>query len=95
MVLWLFLEYPVLNPNIKSISKMPYPEIFIGHLFNIDGEIYELYDMRVTAVESPDDFITSAFFRSKDPKSKNPFFEEAIKRMIGNPLFKRHFEPEK
>ena len=55
-----------------------YPEIKTGQLWNVDGEVYELVDMRVTAVESPTKFLTSAFFRSKDPLSDNPFFEEKV-----------------
>jgi len=42
-----------------------YPEIQTGKLYDIEGEIYELVDMRVTSVESPDDFVTTAFFKSK------------------------------
>tara|TARA_Y100001001_G_scaffold86571_1_gene84698 strand:- start:2330 stop:2803 length:474 start_codon:yes stop_codon:yes gene_type:complete len=67
-----------------------YPEIKTGQLWNVDGEVYELVDMRVTAVESPTKFLTSAFFRSKDPLSDNPFFEEKVITILSDPVFKRH-----
>lgn len=56
-----------------------FPELHTGKLFKIEGEIYELYDMRVTGIYSPVDYITSAFFRSKNPESDNPFFEAPVK----------------
>jgi len=54
-------------------------------LYDIEGEIYELVDMRVTSVESPDDFVTTAFFKSKKETSKNPFFEKRIKTILLEP----------
>ncbi len=65
-----------------------YHEIFTGQLYKIDGELYELYEFRITNVRSSTNFITTAFFRSRNPKSANPFFEEQIKRIINNPEFK-------
>lgn len=67
---------------------MSYPEIYKGQRYNIEGEIYELTEFRVTAVSSPTDFITTAFFKSQNSNSENPIFEEQIKRIIGNSIFK-------
>ncbi|ASO08381.1 MULTISPECIES: hypothetical protein [Flavobacteriaceae] len=67
-----------------------YPEIQTGQLWSVNGQVYELVDMRVTAVESPTKFLTTVFFRSKDPNSENPFFEEKVKTVLSDPIFKRH-----
>lgn len=68
-----------------------YPEIQTGKLWSVEGEIYELFDMRVTAPTSPTCFITTAFFKSLNPDSTNPFFEEKISNILAQPeIFKRH-----
>ncbi len=70
---------------MKNIEKNNYyKEIFKGQFYKINGE---LYDFRVTNVRSSTNFLTTAFFRSQNPKSSNPFFEEQIKRIIGNSEF--------
>lgn len=67
-----------------------YPEIQTRKLYDIEGEVYELVDMRVTSVESPNDFVTTAFFKSKNENSKIPFFEERIETILLQPhIYKR------
>jgi len=67
-----------------------YSEIQKGQIFDVDGELYELTDFRVTMVKSAKDFVTCAFFKSLKEDSKNPFFEERIARIIENPIFTKH-----
>ena len=67
---------------------MALPDIYKGQKYEIQGEIYELSGFRVTGVRSQKNFITIAFFKSYNQKSKNPFFEENITRVINNPIFK-------
>ena len=59
------------------------PEVCIGDKYEIDGEVYVLFDIRATNVDSPNDFIIACRF-----KSEKNFFEERIQNVIGNPEFK-------
>jgi len=64
-----------------------FPEIYKGQQYNVEGELYELIDFRVTNVSSKKNFTTTAFFKSLEANSKNPLFEEQIKNVIDNPIF--------
>lgn len=62
-------------------------EIFRGQKFRIQQEDYEVVNIRVTGITSPDQYTVSAFFKSLAEKSTNPFFEENIKNVINNPIY--------
>lgn len=62
-------------------------EIFRGQKFRIEGEVYRIVEIRVTAIASPGEFMVSAFFESLERNSANPFFEENIRHVIDSPVF--------
>lgn len=66
-----------------------YPQIFRGQLWKVAGEPYELVDIMVTDVESPNKFKTIAFFSSKEPMSGKPYFGERIETILSDPAFER------
>ena len=70
-------------------QKKAYPEITRGQFFKVDGEFYEIIDIKVTSVESPTKFKTMLYFRSKDADSKKPFFSEQIETVLSDPAFER------
>ncbi|MEM8510389.1 MAG: hypothetical protein AAF717_21325 [Bacteroidota bacterium] len=62
-----------------------------GQLWSVEGEIYELVDFRVTKASTPQGFLTTAFFKSKDPNSENPRFEERVETVLSEEhVYKRH-----
>ncbi|MGS2763769.1 hypothetical protein [Sinomicrobium sp. M5D2P9] len=70
-------------------QKKKYPEITRGQFFKVDGEFYEIIDIKVTSVESPTKFMTMLYFRSKDPDSEKPFFSEQVETVLSDPAFER------
>ena len=70
-------------------QKKKYPEITRGQFYKVDGEFYEIIDIKVTSVESPTKFLTMLYFRSKDPDSTKPFFSEQIETVLSDPAFER------
>tara|TARA_R110000868_G_scaffold410679_2_gene699709 strand:- start:1805 stop:2029 length:225 start_codon:yes stop_codon:yes gene_type:complete len=69
------------------MSKSFYPEIYVGQSYLINDEIYDITSIRITGVYSKSDFTAAVFFKSRYNQSSNPIFEEAVKRIIGNPIF--------
>ncbi len=65
-----------------------YPQIRRGQLWSVEGEVYGLIDIRITAVKSPVKFMATAFFSSKEPMSTNPFIEEKVSKVISDPAFR-------
>ena len=62
-------------------------EIFRGQKYRIEGEAYQVVEIRVTAIASCERFIVSAFFKSLEQNSANPIFEENIRHVIDSPVF--------
>ena len=60
------------------------PEVCIGQWYDVEGKEFVLFDIRATNVDSPTDFIIACRFKATDGE----FFEENIKRVIGNVDFK-------
>jgi hypothetical protein len=58
------------------------PEVRVGQKYNIEGEIFELFDIRATNVTSSKDYIIACRFRSE-----NNFFEERLQVVIEDPVF--------
>lgn len=74
---------------------MGYPEIQTKSLWVIDGEVYELFDIRVTCIESPEVFVTTAFFEPKNKESYIIGFEERIEKILEQPdVFKLYINSE-
>ncbi|MBO0356240.1 hypothetical protein J0656_19640 [Muricauda ruestringensis] len=69
--------------------KKKYPEITRGQFFKVDGEFYEIIDIKVISVESPTKFMTMLYFRSKDTDSEKPFFSEQVETVLSDPAFER------
>ena len=59
------------------------PEICIGQKYLIDGNIFILFDIRATNIDSPNEFVIACRFKAGDGE----FFEENIKRVIDNHEF--------
>lgn len=58
------------------------PEVRIGQKYNIEGEVFELFDIRATNVSSSTSYVISCRF-----KSEKNFFEERLKVVIEDPVF--------
>lgn len=67
-------------------------ELFRGQKFKIEEEPYEVVNIKVTGIASPEQYTVKAFFRSLAEKSTNPFFEENIENVIGNPNYQKIIE---
>lgn len=67
-------------------------ELYRGQKFKIDQEPYEVVNIKVTGIASPQQYTVTAFFRSLAEKSTNPFFEETIENIIANPIYQRIIE---
>ena len=58
-------------------------EVYKGQIYEVDGEQYEIIEIRATNVTSKYDFIIAVTF-----KNDRTAFDTRIEKVISNPVFK-------